>query len=173
LLKCPQTKTINFDHTSRAQYAKGMESPSRLRLLIRKTLYTIGAFLLVLIFLGLIFSSQTPAPIEDDGRAERIKHACQLINVRDFHWSMSEGGFLTGACYIRNENRFAVYDIEVDCHTYGNSGTTINTRSLVIRERIRPGATVLARDLRFGFVDKQTKSADLSVVNFQTDHPIE
>jgi hypothetical protein len=77
--------------------------------------------------------------------------------------SWSKGGFGTVMLYdftVTNKSDLPMKDLQLECKTYGASGTKLNTLQYTLYETIPEGKTRTFRDLHIGFIDGQSAGAE-------------
>jgi hypothetical protein len=149
-----------------------MELPKTFRRVVKTGVVLFCAIFAALFTLAVISSFLSPQPEISDERKqllELLEHAKRSIVVNDLIWRQSEAGAITATFTLHNLNPWEVYDLEIRCRTYGNSGTAINERTKVVRERLKPGQKLLVRNLSFGYADEQSKTLGISISDFESN----
>lgn len=153
----------------------------------------VAAVLTVLLVGWIMFgrSSKTPAERQaefqktmrelDDKAAARTareadeRHALKVrtntLDIDKLHIvkaSWTTGGFGTVMMYdftVANKSDGPMKDLQLECKTYGASGTKLNTLQYTLYEKIPEGKTRTFRDLNIGFIDGQSAGAECSIMS--------
>jgi hypothetical protein len=133
-----------------------------------RALLGVGLFVVVLLAIAMprepdsqrpstaIVSQATVAPARPD--------PAKSVWITKSAWEKSGFGSVAIATFtIRNENTFAVRDIEVACEFLGKSGSRINRRTITLYEWIDASKSKTIPKINMGFVDQQATSASCSV----------
>lgn len=130
---------------------------------LRGILFIISVFLL----LGCGSSNdnnEAPLPaVEETPSQPNAKDSLSL----DFKsWELSSDVIFIGKFKIKNNHSdYSIKDITIECSTYGNSGTLLNSVSKTVFEVIQPSKSKTVKELNFGFVDSQSATAKCQIVN--------
>lgn len=92
-------------------------------------------------------------------------HPEEFLSVKK--WSWEAGGFgSVGIASITFENTGSktAKDVLVRINFMGESGTVLNSAERLVPVVVKAGSTKAAREVNFGFIDDQTKSANIEIV---------
>lgn len=102
---------------------------------------------------------------EAEAERERRRNPADMMSVSNFKWST--GGFgavaIANSITIKNDNSFAVKDIELTCHFSAPSGTVLSRLSHTIYDTVKAKAKRTFSDVNLGFVNSQSQRAACAV----------
>lgn len=108
-------------------------------------------------------TTKTAAEAEADLREFRLRnHKLDLDKLQISKENWTTGGFGTVMMYdfsVTNNADAPMKDLQLECTTYGASGTKLNTLEYTLYEKIPEGKTRTFRDLNIGFIDGQSARA--------------
>lgn len=76
------------------------------------------------------------------------------------------GTVFVGTFTIKNENAYAVKDIEITCEHYGRRGMKLSTTSKTIHDALKAGQTRTFRDVNVGFISDQAERYSCEISGF-------
>ncbi|MDV5201993.1 hypothetical protein [Acinetobacter baumannii] len=86
--------------------------------------------------------------------------------VLDYDWS--KGGFdsvMLVDFKIKNNSKYDIKDITVECEHYSNSKTKIDSNSRVIYEIVKAGETKTVKQFNMGFIHSQAASSGCGITD--------
>jgi hypothetical protein len=128
----------------------------------------------VLIALGVFFGlvligASMDRPSKGGGASATAFNAPSEDPVRVTHVTWRKDGFgsvMIANFTFKNDNEFAVKDVEVTCIHSANSGTEMDRNTRTIYERIPANSSAYFDEVNMGFIDPQARSTRCEVTDY-------
>lgn len=92
--------------------------------------------------------------------------ALNAVTIEKLEWH--KGGFgsvMLLSVKIKNESKWDVKDIQVECIHSANSGTRIDKNQKIIFEKIKAGKTLNIKDFNMGFIPNQASTTSCRITD--------
>lgn len=90
-----------------------------------------------------------------------------LVSIEKFSWMKQGFGNVMEASFtVKNDSKYTIKDIEIECNHYSKSGTRIDSNTRTIYDVVKPNSTKNFRNFNMGFIHDQANTSRCGIIDF-------
>ena len=128
-------------------------------------------WLVLILFIVAIFNIDTTNTSSSSSYTSTPKTpkelARDLISIEKFTWSKEGFGNIMEASFkIKNDSKYAVKDIKIECDHYSKSSTKIDSNTRTIYDVVKPNSIKTFSNFNMGFIHDQANTSRCGIIDF-------
>jgi len=125
-------------------------------------------WLVLILFIIGIFNIDTTTTGSSSAPKTAKELARELVSIEKFNWSKEGFGNIMEASFkIKNDSKYTIKDIEIECDHYSKSGTKIDSNTRTIYDIVKPNSTRRFSKFNMGFIHSQVDTSRCGIIDFK------